>query len=96
MTWLAVEPGRGVPGPWGASDRIMRGHEPLTSFEALDWRDVDRVPALAEPSRLPPHGGTTLLNLIASLAADQGRRHLTYRGPWPTEALFLSLLESFR
>jgi len=96
MTWLAVEPGRGVPGPWGASDRITRGHEPLTSFEALDWRNVDRVPALAEPSRLPPHGGTTLLNLIATLAADQGRRHLTYRGPWPTEALFLSLLESFR
>lgn len=96
MTWLAVEPGRGVPGPWGASDLVRRGHEPLTSFEALDWRAVDRVPTLAEPARLPPHSGTALLNLIATLAADQGRSRLAYRGPWPTEALFLSLLESFR
>ena len=96
MTWLAVEPGRGAPGPWGASDQITRGHEPLTSFEALDWRAVDRIPALAEPARLPPHGGTALLNLLATLAADQGRSGLVYRGPWPTEALFLALLESFR
>ncbi|MGH7356380.1 MAG: hypothetical protein ACRELS_17620 [Candidatus Rokuibacteriota bacterium] len=96
MTWLAIEPGRGDAGRWGASDMVRRGHEPLTSFEALDWRAVDRIPALAEPARLPPHGGTALLNLIAALAADQGRSHLAYRGPWPTEALFLALLESFR
>lgn len=96
MTWLAVEPGRGAPGPWGVSDLVRRGDEPLTTFEALDWRAINRIPALAEPARLPPHSGTTLLNLIAALAADQGRSELAYRGPWPSEALFLSLLESFR
>lgn len=96
MTWLAVEPRRGAPGPWGVSDLVRYGHEPLTTFEALDWRAIDRIPALAEPARLPPHGGTALLNLISALAADQGRARLAYGGPWPTEALFLALLESFR
>lgn len=96
LTWLAIEPGRGAPGPWGASDLVRLGEVPLTAVEAVDWRAIDRIPALAEPARLPPHGGTALLNLIATLAADQGRARLDYRGPWPTEALFLALLESFR
>jgi hypothetical protein len=36
------------------------------------------------------------LNLVAALAADTGRSHVTYGGPYPTEQLFVALLESFR
>jgi hypothetical protein len=37
-----------------------------------------------------------VLNLIAARAAEQGAGPLPYRGPYPTEQLFLALLESFR
>jgi len=65
-------------------------------FEALDWTGIDRIPALGEPARLPRGGGTAVLNLIAALAAEQGAGPLAYRGPYPTEQLFLALLEAFR
>src|SRR5206468_1906462 len=39
--------------------------------------------------------GTAMLNVIASLARDQGRRRLRYPGPYPSEQLFMTLLDSF-
>jgi len=102
-SWLAIEPRAGADAPWGPSDRISHAAEiggaeraPLTLAEALDWSRVDRIPTLAEPARLPPGGGTAVLNLIAELARAQGVDRLAYRGPYPTEQLFASLLESFR
>jgi hypothetical protein len=71
-------------------------HVPLTTFEALAYEAIDRIPVLMEPARLPAGAGAAVLNLVAALAADQGREHLEYRGPYPTEQLFLVLLESFR
>ena len=65
-------------------------------FAALDYAAIDAIPVLVEPQRLPPHAGTAVLNLLATLAADAGRDTLAYHGPYPTEALFLALLESFR
>ncbi len=101
--WLVVEPGAGVDGPWGRSDRIARSpardsaeRTPLASFESLDWARIDRIPTLADPARLPPGAGTAVLNLIAWLARTQGVRRLAYPGPYPTERLFTALLESFR
>jgi YD repeat-containing protein len=94
--WVAIEPGAGAPGPWGASDLVVQDRRPLTRFAALDWRRVDRVPPLAEPARLPPGAGTAILNLLARLALEHGVTSLRYDGPYPTEALFLALLESFR
>lgn len=100
--WLAIEPRATSDAPWGLSDRLRLAHAPgatgdsLTLFEALDYGAVDRVPALADPGRLPSGGGAVVLNLLAALAADQGRSHLQYRGPYPGEQLFLTLLESFR
>jgi hypothetical protein len=91
-----VEPGAAEPGPWGDSDAIRYDGRPLTRFGALDWTRIDHIPPLAEPARLPPGGGTAVLNLVARLAADQGTPALRYRGPYPTEQLFLALLESFR
>lgn len=100
--WLRIEPRASDDAPWGASDRVWRiggaggDDAPLTLFAALDYGRLDHIPPLADPERLPPGGGTALLNLIATLAADQERRRLVYRGPYPTEQLFLALLECFR
>ncbi|MGH7310061.1 MAG: hypothetical protein ACREK6_15350, partial [Candidatus Rokuibacteriota bacterium] len=100
--WLAIEPRAAEQRPWGLVDRIAvaaragdRG-TPITVVEAVDWGQVDRIPTLAEPGTLPPGGGVTVLNLIAALALDQQRPPLVYRGPYPSEQLFLALLESFR
>lgn len=95
-SWVTVEAGAGEPGPWGASDELRHGGQTLTRFAALDWARIDRIPPLAEPARLPPGAGTAVLNLIARLAAEQGASALRYDAPYPTEQLFLALLESFR
>jgi len=104
-SWLGIEPRATRETPWGWSDRLWHAAEPapggwhgtrLTLFEALDWARIDRIPVLGEPARLPPGGGTAVLNLVATLAAEQGAEPLAYRGPYPTEQLFLALLESFR
>lgn len=94
--WLTIEPRAATDPRWGPSDRLSSGAGALTHFEAVAWEAVDRIPVLAEPARVPAGGGTTVLNLLATLAADQHRPALAYHGPYPTEALFLSLLESFR
>ncbi|MGH7303740.1 MAG: hypothetical protein ACRELZ_10645, partial [Candidatus Rokuibacteriota bacterium] len=104
-SWLGIEPRATREAPWGWSDRLWHAAHPpvagwhgarVTLFEALDWARIDRIPVLGEPARLPPGGGTAVLNLIAARAAEQGAGLLPYRGPYPTEQLFLALLESFR
>src|SRR5438094_2483670 len=95
-SWIAIEPGAGAPGPWGASDLVTRDGQALSRLAALDWTRVDRIPPLAEPARLPAGAGTAIFNLLARLAAEQGVAVLRYDAPYPTEALFLALLESFR
>ena len=95
-SWVTVHPGAGAPGPWGPSDELRHGSRALTRFGALDWSGVTHIPPLAEPARLPSGAGTAVLNLIARLAAEQGATALRYEAPYPTEQLFLALLESFR
>jgi hypothetical protein len=101
-SWLAIEPGVTTEAPWGRSDGLSRAEcpgaigAPLTVFEALEWSRIDHIPTLADPSALPAGGGVVVLNLLAALATDQGCPRLFYRGPYPTEALFLALLEAFR
>ena len=87
-------------GPDG-QDEIRVGRVPeearvVGDFAPLDYTAIDHIPVLADPHRLPPHAGTAVLNLLATLAADAAADALPYRGPYPTEALFLALLESFR
>lgn len=74
----------------------FEGCVPLTVFEAIDWTRVDRIVPGAEPARLPPGAAPRVFNLIATLAAAQGAAALPYTGPYPSEALFLGLLEAFR
>ena len=95
-SWLRVRPRAAHDARWGATDVIDYAGSALTGFAAVDWAAIDAIPPLAEPARLPSGGGTAVLNLIAALAADQARGPLAYRGPYPTEQLFLALLESFR
>jgi hypothetical protein len=102
-SWVMIEPRAAYEPPWGLCDRLWHAvhpsagaQTPLTLFESLAWDAVDRIPVLLEPARLPPGAGVAVLNLIATLAADAGRPSLPYRGPYPTEQLFLALLESFR
>ena len=94
-SWLRVAPRAADDPGWGASDVLHHEGTALTHFAAVEWTAIDAIPPLAAPARLPPGGGTAVLNLIAALAADQGRGPLAYRGPYPTEQLFLALLESF-
>jgi hypothetical protein len=79
-------------------DRLRWGDRPddSTVFGAITYQAVERIPVLAEPARLPPGAGTAVLNLLAGLAEDQRCTALAYDGPYPTEQLFLALLESFR
>jgi YD repeat-containing protein len=95
-SWVTIRPRTGAAGPWGASDELCHGGQVVTGFAALDWSRITHIPPLAEPARLPPGAGTAVLNLIARLAADQGSGALRYEAPYPTEQLFLALLESFR
>ena len=95
--WLTVQPRRATDPRWGVSDLLRMGDDrphPL-SRRSTGARST-RSPPWPSRRRLPPGGGTAVLNLVASLAADQGRTALAYRGPYPTEQLFLALLESFR
>ena len=94
-SWIAIEPRAGRETPWGAIDRLWHDATPLTAMTAVDWAHVDGLPTVVEPSRIPPGGGTAILNLLATLAREQGVRRLTYDGPYPSEALFLALLECF-
>ena len=107
--WIGVEPGAIEHPAWGRSDRVWlldgeeswgdepwRPVEPLTVFRSLDWAALDHIPPLAEPRRLPPGAGSAVLNLVASLMKDEGAARVRYRGPFPSEQLFTTLLECFR
>ncbi|HEY7038046.1 MAG TPA: hypothetical protein VID28_04300 [Methylomirabilota bacterium] len=102
--WLGLEAGAASHPAWGVSDRVWlmepdaawHPREAVTVFHALDYARPDFIPPLLEPRRLPPGGGTTLLNLIAGLMKDRGVASVRYRGPYPTEQLFTALLECFR
>ncbi|MBM4255841.1 MAG: hypothetical protein FJ147_08080 [Deltaproteobacteria bacterium] len=89
---------------WGMSDSVslLEGEtgftvaHPLTFFRSVAYEDLDALPPLDDPVRLPLGAGSTLLNVLALLAHDQGKAILRYRGPYPTERLFATLSESFR
>jgi hypothetical protein len=67
-----------------------------TAMSALDWARPREIPAMAEPGRLPPGVGGTMMNLIAVLAERAGVPRLRYAGPYPTAALWRTLVRSFR
>ncbi len=103
-SWISIEPRAGHEPPWGDVDRLWQASEPLvlgpgavplTVLTAVTWAHVASIPTVVEPARIPAGGGTALLNLLATVAREQGVARLTYDGPFPSEALFLALLECF-
>jgi len=88
---------------WGTSDTIVTlsggvGFEvgqTMALSKTVDYEDVDSLPPLDMPSGLPPGTGGTILNVLAILAKDQGKKKLRYRGPYATERLFSTLRECF-
>lgn len=101
--WLGIEPDAQHSPFWGKSDRLwivadgapFRREELLSHFPAMEYQAVSAIPPLAVPQRLPPGAGTAVLNFLASLLADQGTHEVSYQGPYATEQLFTTLLESF-
>jgi hypothetical protein len=89
---------------WGESDSVwlLDGEEgfsldrTLTLFRTVQYEDLDFLPPLDNPATLPAGGGSTVLNVLALLAQDQGKLVLRYRGPYPSDRLFVTLRESFR
>ena len=88
---------------WGLSDCIwtldgelgFHLEQPLTLFRAVTYTDVVSLPPLDDPGRLPSGAGSTVLNVLALLGRDQAKTVLRYRGPYPSERLFVTLRESF-
>lgn len=89
---------------WGQSDCVwaLAGEggftldRSLTLFRSVAYEDLDFLPPVDDPTCLPLGGGSTILNVLALLAQDQGKATLRYRGPYPSERLFATLRESFR
>jgi hypothetical protein len=76
----------------GDAHIIEHAGTPISAVSAIDWDDPAQIPAIAEPGALPPHAGGALINELARRA----RRPLRYAGPYPTPALYRTLLRSFR
>jgi hypothetical protein len=80
----------------GDAQLILRDGEPITAMSAIDWARPTRIPTVAEPRVLPRGSGSMLTNEIALRAQRAGVTALRYAGPYPTPALFATLLRSFR
>ena len=80
----------------GRAHVIEHAGRPVTAMSAIDWERPTQIPTVAEPRQLPPGTGSLLINDIAERAQRAGVQTLRYAGPYPTHALFKSLLKSFR
>ncbi len=76
----------------GEAHAIEHAGRVITHLSVIDWDHPTRIPAIAEPGALPPHAGGALMNELARRATQP----LRYAGPYPTPALYRTLLRSFR
>src|SRR6478735_2803674 len=76
----------------GNAQAIAKDGAVLTYVSALDWDHPTEIPTIADPGALPPGTGGAVMNLIAERATSP----LRYAGPYPTPALYRTLLRSFR
>ncbi len=80
----------------GPCDAIERPDGTVLALGSrVDWRRPTSIPALDRPGALPGGAGTAILNLLAWQAQHSGTGPLRYAGPYPSPALFHSLLASF-
>lgn len=67
-----------------------------TTMTTIDWASPTKIPAIAAPARIPAGAAAPIMNVIALLAARAGIPALRYAGPYPTHALWRTLVRSFR
>ena len=80
----------------GLCDRLTtRDGRHLAHVQSVNWAAPKWIPAVDRPGALPSGAGGALLNLLSFRAQISGISQLAYRGPYPTAALFDSLLECF-
>lgn len=81
---------------FGRCDTIsLAGEAAIARVRATDWRAPTTIPPLDVPGALPSGTGSAVLNLLATMAARAETKTLRYVGPYPTGALFETLLGSF-
>jgi hypothetical protein len=81
---------------FGRCDTIALAGEPaMARIAATHWSAPAAIPPLDVPGVLPPGTGTAVLNLLATMAERAEIASLRYVGPYPTGALFDTLLASF-
>ncbi len=101
--WLAVQPDAANFALWGRSDALQvhpglprpGGGARAGLLPCQPYGRLERLPPFDAPGRLPPGAGAVMLNFLALLRALQGGAPITYRGPYPTQALFQALRHSF-
>ncbi len=98
--WVQLVPGGATHALWGASDRLCFGPVADPAAEvvllpAQDYAALRHIPPVDQPALLPRGVGSAVLNLLATLMADQGLGETLYRGPYPTPALFDALCGCF-
>jgi hypothetical protein len=81
---------------FGRAHPVVVGGAPVTWMGAVDWARPALIPPIEHPARIPGGAGTTILNLLALLAQRAGLATVRYAGPYPTVALWRSLVQSFR
>lgn len=96
MAGLVVHTGTVSHPLLGRAHVIEHAGRPITAMSEISWDRPAQIPTIAEPRALPPGSGTLLMNEIAIRAQRAGVDTLRYAGPYPTHALFASLLRSFR
>lgn len=89
----AVIHGDVVDDPLFGTAHVIEG---ATTISVIDWARPTEIPAIAAPAKLAPGAGGLIMNTLALLAARAGIAELFYAGPYPTPALYRTLLRSFR
>ena len=92
---VEVRPGGRHP-IFGEAMEVRRNGEAIARFARVSFAAPAEIPAMDSPGALPPGAGTAILAFLAARARAAGVEVLRYRGPYPTAALFDSLLECFR
>jgi hypothetical protein len=81
---------------FGPCDTIgLAGESAIARVGTTNWLAPSAIPPLDVPGVLPAGTGTAVLNLISTMAARAEVPRLRYVGPYPTGALFETLLSSF-
>ena len=92
---LVLEADGGQQPVFGRAHAIVSDGETVALCGAVDWSRPRFIPPIDRPAAIPRGGGSAILNVLASVAAEAGVEVMRYRGPYPTAALFDSLLHCF-